>query len=337
MAIIIASGFDWVNSVYQLAFETRSPGYASDCYAAHPGRFDGYCMQQYFPFYYGIAYNIPQQSTYVISMAININYIEVHPLLTVEDNGISQLQLMFNSSNKLDLYSNGELMFAGSKVFTNANWYWISWNIKLDPILGYSELWIDGAVDHNVSGINTAPSGNNFANFIAFGSGTSSGSGHDPFWNYDDMIISDLTGTNAPYNSAPIPDRHLYTKRPISDISVSWIPNTGTTNYTQVGEVFVDDTNYVKSKTLGNIDTYGTPTNQKRYPVDVIQSNIRANKDSWGNRTIQFQVNGILRNSNVMVSTLQEYSELDYIDPATGLPWTNETADIIPMGFKLVS
>jgi hypothetical protein len=74
----------------------------------------------------------------------------------------------------------------------------------------------------------------------------------------DDVIVFDNSSPGLQASNIPIGAMTITTKRPSSDSSVQFTPDSGGTNYNRVNEAAADDdTSYVQDNTSGHADTYG--------------------------------------------------------------------------------
>jgi len=113
---------------------------------------------------------------------------------------------------------------------------------------GWARLYINGQVVLSFDG-NT---GSTAATFARFGpSGTNATLSANTI--IDDIYIDDTTGEAAPL---PPPDKRLVYYVPVTDVTKTFTPSTGSDHWPLLDEIPVSATDYVSTLAAGSVDTF---------------------------------------------------------------------------------
>jgi hypothetical protein len=330
MAILFLSGFDWPNSptdeMDNLQRETSFTGTYTEI-----GRYDGRALSVYWFTQSGPKF--PNASTVISNFALCKPEQAGSTIATLYNGNHSQAYISMDATGIISLYNASGLIISGTKKILRSNWYWINWKVTIGPN-ATSQLWIDGVLDHDVLSANTG------VGYLSSTSVQFVGGNHPAGVNgnvlIDDLFILDDSGP-APWNDI-LPDTHIFTAFPNGNISVTWTPNTAAWNYAEIDESPDDgDTTYVGTNLPQNTDIYSVFPNPNRSPVQIVQINWVARKDSTGNRYIQIQTDGVLGDVFELTSVYKGYRKLYYVEPSSSMPWSPSLADAIQPGITLVS
>jgi hypothetical protein len=148
----------------------------------------------------------------------------------------------------------------------------------------------------------------------------------------DDMYAWDTSGT---YNNDFIGDKKVHTMMPNGDTSVmDWLPNTGSTEYTQIDEIGPDgDSSYIY---VGAVSNAEAEFNLEAMPTDAagisaVQTLVAARKTDAGTCDIRTDiVSGALDStgpSSAVTTSYNYYPAVFETDPNTGALWTKSGVD----------
>ncbi|HET7713846.1 MAG TPA: hypothetical protein VFK94_06425 [Patescibacteria group bacterium] len=255
------------------------------------------------------------------------------------DAGTTQVDLRYNSAQKLEITRNGTVLATGATTITTGVFNYIEVKVKVaSGTSGTYEVRINGVVELISAGANTQFTANATCDSFLLGNNASSGFGtsHD----FDDVYLCDTLGT---YNTDFLGDIRVQALLPNAAGNYSqWTPTAGA-NYTNVDENPPnDDTDYVASSTVGQIDTYGfsdlTPTSGF---IRAVQFIMDARKDDAGTR----QIAAVVRQSGadyVGVTKSINASYAFYVDimdsnPATSTTWTLAEVNADEFGIKVIA
>lgn len=200
--------------------------------------------------------------------------------------------------------------------------------------VGTFEIWIDSVSVLSLTGKNTAPSGNNQATNIRFLGG---GATSEANCIYSHLLIASASGdlVGTPRVGGLFPNGVGATS--------AWTPSAGA-NYTCVDETTPnDDTDYVSSSTVGNVDTYtmqDTPAGTGA--ISGLAVTIRIKKDDANSRLVAavLRIGGVDYVHPTPQGVPGGYSYLQFIwtlNPATGTAFTKAVVDALEAGYKVTS
>jgi hypothetical protein len=206
---------------------------------------------------------------------------------------------------------------------------------------GSIAIQVNGQAAANVGSIKTAFDGTPSANIVSLGS-YQGRQGQNPTVLFDDFYVCDGTGT---VNNTFLGDVKVALAMPNAVGRISQWTRTGGTssgNYTAVDEIPPDDdTSYVSSSTVGQIDSYkfasiGTPA-----AIVAVQLVASARKDDSGTRVLGLGFgNATTTNFNAGTSIPNGYTmitrEMD-TNPITGVAWAPTDLASAQIGIEVIS
>jgi len=141
-------------------------------------------------------------------------------------------------------------------------------------------------------------------------------------------IFFDANAPSPQISAIPLGPRQVTYQLMSNDSSVQFVPNTGSTNFTQIDEISADgDTSYVQSATSGQVDLYGiaglsfTPAT-----INAIQVVARVKNPGPGtiNHKVRCSSNAVTSDtaSTVTPSSYQNTQLYVNQDPNTSAAWT---------------
>lgn len=274
----------------------------------------------------GFAFQFPSTFTSTVPIVI----------LQVYDTTSLQVDLRFTPSTGIFTITNGTSTLGTSGVAIVAStWYYIEMQVVCDASTGTIGLHINQASDIAVGSLNTATSGNAYANNFTFAKVNATAGGYL----ITDIYMTDGTAPNATY----LGDMKVETISP-SGVGVynAWTPSPiGYSNYQ--GCVALGDSKTVSTDTAGAIDTYVFNN------LSIITSGIKAvqevvwsaNSDSnTHSLKTHLDSSGTQYDSSAQTVTTTGYLPYIYIqetDPNTAAAWTVAGVNECQFGLNLVS
>ena len=290
---------------------------------------------------------LDNQATWIVGIAVKMSAATSHAGFAVEflDGGTVQVGVYNNTDLTLEVRRNGSsgtLLATSTNSLTVGTYYYIEFKAIIDNagtyevrVNGTSTGWIPSA-----SG-DTQQSVNAYANVININTISGLGLQHV----YDDLYICDgTTGEDPTYpNNSFLGDIRVAMVLPNEIGTYSEFTPTAGNNYTCVDETTPnDDTDYVYTSGVGNVDTYGFAA----LPVTSgtilgIQTVPYARKDDAGSRSISSTLyyNSILYSGSPksLGDTYSYYPEIFETNPNTEERWTISEINAAEFGEKLES
>ena len=278
------------------------------------------------------------KATWVVGCAIKMTQaIGSQPLIYWYDTantGAAQVSLWLNNNIVQVNRQSSTLLGISSRQIAMNSWTYVEWKVTIDGTTGSFEVRVNGDTYISASGVNTrGQTTNNWANMITF----------PVNYNYlliDDIYVVDTTGS---INNDFLGDIRVATLLPSgAGSNTTWTPSTGA-NYACVDETLINnDTDYVSTTVVGNIDTYAyadLPANTTA--VKGVQTNLGIRKDDAGYR----QACAVVRSGGtnypataVGLSDSYVYqSDMWETDPATGVAWTPTGVNNMEAGAKVTA
>jgi len=254
------------------------------------------------------------------------------------DAGTGQVVLYMDGSGHLKVYRGfgTTALGTGTKVLNNSVGHYIEMKVGFHSSTGTVSVKVDGVTDISLTGQNTAPSGNNYANRFDIGARSPFNGSHD----FDDVYLCDTSGS---VNNDFLGDVRVSAIFPTGAGNYTqWTPSTGS-NWQNVDDAAPNgDTDYNSDSTVGDRDSFvmgnlpGTVSS-----VLGVQYTLVARKDDAGTR----QIAPFVRISStdydgttVSLSTSYDtYRELRETSPATSTAWTTSEVDGMEFGYKVVA
>ncbi len=161
----------------------------------------------------------------------------------------------------------------------------------------------------------------------------------NPSAGVDDVYLCDGSGTEHNTFLGPV---RVHALSPNADDAVTWTPNAGTTNYTQVDDVWAGhdgDSSYVASNTVGEKDLYGLEDLAAEYqnPVAVQTYWAARHDDSSGGASMAALLKSgateVEGGEAVLNASYRYYVEpIQATNPDTGAAWTPAEINALQIG-----
>jgi len=286
----------------------------------------------------GLFKTLDNQSVWVIGMAFYpTSFSTRNDLIVAKDAGTDQYSLQLNTDGTLSVYNGfgtGQTLLGTTSNAVSLNtWYYIELYVTVSASVGTCEVRINGVSGLSLTGVNTAKTGNSYANsFGLFGA---------PGY-YDDLYIFDGSGT---INKDFIGDARVECLRPSgTGLKAEWTPvPSGSQNWENVDDTTPDDdTTYNHTTISGYTDLYTfsdlVTTSGSIYGTQV---NIYAKKDDAGSRTAvpvfyvettEYDGSSFSPGDTYTFSCITQET-----DPSTSSWWTVSGINNSQYGLKLVS
>lgn len=198
----------------------------------------------------------------------------------------------------------------GSSQLSINRWYWMEGKLGIDPTNGYFQLYVNGNLEFDLSGINTARTGNDYADRMVLSYSDAVWTTPESYMKYDDLYMLDNDGDTLSYWG----DIRILDLAPTSDGYYNqFSPSTPGDNFPMVDERTANDSDYVTASSTGSLQTFyyeDLPVNAAL--VRAVIHGVRLAKTDAGPR---------------FVRSIQRQDGTDYerVDTDTSVPLTPET------------
>jgi hypothetical protein len=259
-------------------------------------------------------------------------------LICSEQNSTDNTALGFQA---IDLNTNGTIsqiinttvVSTGATNVADNNWHWIEWE---QASAGTTfALWVDNVFQNSVGNAGRSIS----RTPLTFCTMTGITVTYDDIVYADDTASSGLRGSSQPWGS------QIITKTvPVSDQSIQFTPDNGSTNYTQVDDPTPDgDLSYVSATGSGSTDLYGygslgfTPRVINGVKVSTIARNPGAGLITLKNRcsSIGSVSDGSVFNVPTSPNYPQTLPTVYNLDPHTSAAWTPSGLAAAQFGYTI--
>lgn len=235
----------------------------------------------------------------------------------------------------------GTVLGTGSTVIPTATWYSVEVKVLVSDTVGTVEVRINGAVELNLSGLDTRNAGaSGVIDTIQLGDIASPGTTSNTWQFYwDDLVIYNTTGSVCSTWTGDIRVDSILPSGAGS--STQFTPSAGS-NYQCVDDASANTTDYVDSSTAGHIDLYEaadlahTPTN-----IYGVLMTALATKDDAGARSLKLKMksSSTTGDSSAMALTNASWERktaLFETDPNTSAAWTKANLNAAEIGIECV-
>lgn len=268
------------------------------------------------------------------------------------DGATAQMCLKVNTDGSISIYRTATT--AGALLGTSAtgvipasgtgavsgDYKFIEVDVTFHGSTGAVQVWVDDVSVLNLTGQNTISTANAYANRFGFLSVVNTTNG------FDDLYILDPSSGSAPGNARLTSAVTIEAQVPNAAGNYSqWTKGgaIGANNFNQVDDTGNDDTDYISSLTVGQIDTYNhTDLTATSGTVVAVTQNLVAKKDDVNAR----QIAGVIRESGTdyvgttrtLTGTYTLYQESYETNPATSLPFSiSELNGGVETGIKVIA
>ncbi len=238
------------------------------------------------------------------------------------------------SAGLITAYGGGNPVGAAGANICDNQWHWIEFwtDNTIGGGSGHLDFWCDNAATAIVSSFGQVTSTNvNISAMVTNGTITI-----DDIW----VVANVAPQPNA--SGMPIGPRVITTKRPSSDSSIQFTPDTVGTNFSRVNETASDeDTSYVQDGTSGQTDLYGyaalgfTPTSVSAIQIVSRVKNPGAGAVNYKNRCSSA---GTVSDGTSTVSPSNYNNSRTILnqDPHTTAAWAAAAVDAALFGVTVV-
>lgn len=287
--------------------------------------------------------SIPTTTSFIVNYAMRVGVLQPSSLTSMFrllDSGTVQTELRFGPLGQIAVFTNGsQVAVSANGLISLSVWNHIEWKVTISASTGAGQcvVRLNNVEIINVTGISTKTSSNASANSVSIGRLVSTQND----FRYDDFTLMDSSGSG---NNDLIGDVRIETLYPSgAGAHTVFTPNGAGTNWGCVNENPADDdTTFVSSNNVGDIDTYaftnpvGTPTT-----VFAIQANMRARKDNAGTRTfgrvIRISGTDYVGSGFSLSTDYALYREIIELNPNTAVAWTASDITALEAGAKVLT
>lgn len=250
---------------------------------------------------------------------------------------IFKLLNLANLTNGITLYfNNGDLSIVNGFTtlattsglgLSSGVWYWIELKIYCDNTSGTYEVRVGGVNELSGTGDTQYNNTYNYYDRVQIGTGTA-------LFTYDDLYICDTTGA---VNIDFLGNCKVETLRPNGDSAVTWAPDTGPTNYTQIDEQITDDdTTYVEASSGQDLYNYGDTINTS-FKGLMVSTFVRQSDAT------DYTLNTVLKSGPTTTSIQHSVGASGFVgktavfeeDPDAAASWTQSTVNAALFGVKV--
>lgn len=204
-------------------------------------------------------------------------------IFAFQDGGTTQVDVRYGTDGRLRVTRAGTTIGQGNTVLPNNVFTHIELKVTINDTTGSFELRVNGVTEVSGTNVDTKNTANATADRITLfptGSGSAFGTA-----DWDDVYVCDDTAPNASF----LGDVRIHALLPnAAGFYAQWTPSAAVANYTTVDENPPnDDTDYISSATVGQIDSYAfTDLPANVAAVLAVQVCMDARKDDAGTREI---------------------------------------------------
>lgn len=244
-----------------------------------------------------------------------------------DNSGVACVSLCVTTTGQIEVRTglpSGTVVATSSPVLVTTAWQHVEIRASIHSTTGAVEVRVNGQTVINASNINTRGSSSGITAQVRIGYDSNLG-GITPIWYVDDIYAWDTAGS---YNNDFIGDKKVYVILPDADTAVAdWVPDTGTTGYTQIDEIPPVSTDYIQANTVADESEFS----MSDLPADVvsvqaIQFYTKMLKTDAGPSNVQVAaVSGASSASGVdrpITTNATAYMDVFEEDPDTSAPWT---------------
>lgn len=248
------------------------------------------------------------------------------------------VEMFITTAGAIDIVdANSSVVATSTGVLTLNKWHWIEAKITIGAS-GSIEVRVDqGPSDSDVFVSATGEdflhsSGDADIRFVQLSSPGGAATG----FRYDDIHILDTQGG---VNDDFLGDGRIHHLRPTSDVITDYTPSAGSDHYALVDETPWDDSDYIESATVTDVDQFGfgdLPTSPDA--VDFVFMQARAKKDAGGTQMKLHIKSGSTTStgSAKTLSTDYEYhKEIWDTDPDSAGSWTEALVNALAGGVEV--
>jgi hypothetical protein len=295
---------------------------------------------------YGPNVTFDNQGTWIVGCAFtnngNFQAGNSPVLLRWYDGATCQAQVTIIAGGAINVYRGaGTTLIASGGTYPTLTWMYVEVMIVFHPSAGSVTVRQNASQVANVSGLNTAPSGNAYASKLVLGQG----SGQWCSGLVDDLYVCDGTGSHGNSFLAPNSDGlRVYTSYPTGVGTTTQFTSTGVANnWDAVNDAQHDgDSTYVGSATIGAIDLYALgDLPSSAMAVEGVRVGCVARKDDAGTRSIATLVRSggtnYPQSTQAITDSYGYRGDLIVNDPATATLWTPSGVNAIEIGVTNVA
>jgi hypothetical protein len=270
------------------------------------------------------------------------------PLIQLFDsvNNTCQVTISFEPNGVIKAYQGngrGGLLYAASYagVYQQDEWFHVEIKGTIDAVSGYVEVRINTVPVLSISGIDTKVSAVTGFDSIVIGDNASHWNGATLAVAYDDLFVNDTSGSsnNSWSGNLRIFGAFMIANGATDNFTIGG-SSPAPTNWQSVLNQALDDTKYVYSSTVGNIDLYEPNPVVTGPLVRALQVRMALRQDDATQRVARAQLrigttvySGVVDQYTNQTYTL--YKERWNLSPATGVTFTGSEVNGLQAGVKV--
>lgn len=343
MALLFCDGFDHYATADILKKWTNRDAYTNTTITTggrNGGKrlaLNGLLSSVYYNF---VSKTIAARQILICGFAFSVSILPTTILSTFafRDVATDQVAFRLNSDGTLTATRAGTALGTTVNNISAGTVYFIEVKVYIHSTLGTVDIKVNGQSWLSLTNVNTQTTGNPTANVLILGN-ISAGTGNSAIAYYDDLYICDNQGG---VNDDFLGDVRIEALLPTGAGDFSqWTPSAGN-NYECVDEATPNnDTDYVNSSTVGDVDTYAMNNMTGLGQVLAVAVQPCARNDDAGARSITSVVRTGATNYDGANKALNTdylyYQHIWDINPGTAAAWTPSEVNAIQAGVKVTA
>ena len=278
---------------------------------------------------------IPSTNTYALGFATRMNQFltgTTDYAFQFSTLGSSSIGIGMNSNQQYYVYFGSTTLCTSPLFISVGAWHYIELEVNIDPTAGFVNLYVDGLLQASFTG-NT---GSSPCTAVGWGLFNAQDYQHTTNHSYDDIYVKNVATREG--------ERKVQTLVPASDVSIQWLPSTGSSNYNLINALPVpaSPTQYVYANVVTDQDLYSvTALANSPSVVSCVQIRTCAAKDNAETKTIATVIDSAgttsVGTTYALTSSYLYYTDIYNNNPHTGGAWNKDTVDALQIGQKVIS
>lgn len=231
------------------------------------------------------------------------------------------INISINPGLGIRVWLNGALVGEAGLVYVLNSWFWLETKVTAGQGNGSIEVKIQGSTVVLAENLNILP-----VRVTTIGK---TGAPVTTTTQYDDWVVWDDTGL---INNNFMGDTFVLVAPPEADGTPSdWTPSSGVDRFSRVNTLAPNDETFISADTVGQTQEFShTSLNLPVGAVSAIAVQTRAFKNDAGSADYRLGVasgsSTGMSNDIALATGVVSHTHIQNIDPATGLPWTQASA-----------
>ena len=280
------------------------------------------------------------QSTWIVGFAVKFTSLAAGWFACLLDGATEQVTLCVAANNTLYIARGATSVGASIQTVSPNTWYYIEFKVTVADSIGAGtavvrvngETWITVATGSDLKATTNA-----YADALRLGNATAG------YQYFDDLYILDGVAGPVAGDNDFLGDVRVDSLLPTgAGSTTAWTPDSSS-NYARVNEAAPDETSYVSSVTVDQIDTYAM-ANLATTPAKIwaVQTGLVVRKMDAGSRSIAPVLRGAdgdkVGTTRSVGDSYYNYQQVYEQNPlTTPADWTESSLNAIEMGIKLIA